>query len=367
MTRPRTLIALLCAGLVAALCVVVAALGATGTQAGTDPAPGGASAPPGGSYGIALGHSFQDLGDADLNRTLDDLVTLGVGWVRFDFAWPVIQPDGPDAYDWAPFDRVVSAVEARGIRILGILDYTPPWACGCDDIFRPPTDPADFGRFAAAAAARYGPMGVHHWEIWNEPNVSSFWHPAPDPGAYTRLLQEAANGIRAADPEAFIVSGGLAPAADDGTDIAPVTFLTAMYADGAEPYFDAVGHHPYTFPVDISVTEPWSAWQQMAGTDVSLRSVMTANGDSAKTIWMTEFGAPTGGDPDAQVTEAAQAALVTEAYAAARALPWAGPLFWYSYRDRGTAPDDRENFFGLVANDFTPKPAFDAYRLSAAG
>ena len=44
----------------------------------------------------------------------------------------------------------------------------------------------------------------------------------------------------------------------------------------------------------------------MFGTPESLRSVMTANGDAEKKIWMTEYGAPTDGDPAAQVTEASR-------------------------------------------------------------
>jgi polysaccharide biosynthesis protein PslG len=366
MRRLRSLLALLCAGLLAVLVVVVVALGASGSAEEGD---GAAPVAPvlAGAHGISAGSGFQALDDEDLTRTLDDLVELGVRWVRFDFDWSLMEPDGPEAIDWAPWDRVVTAVGLRGIRILGIVDYTPGWACGCHDPKTPPTHPADFARFAGAVAARYGPMGVHHWEIWNEPNLSVFWHPAPDAAAYAALLEAAAPAIRAQDPAAFIVSGGLAPAPDDGTEIAPVTFLQALYAHGAGPSFDAVGHHPYTYPADITVQEPWSAWHQMAGTEVSLRSVMAANGDEAKRIWMTEFGAPTGGDPKTQVSEAAQALLVGEAYAAAAALPWAGPLFWYSYRDRGTAPDDRENFFGLVANDYARKPAFDVYRTSAVG
>lgn len=59
----------------------------------------------------------------------------------------------------------------------GIIDYTPPWANGGKDQMVPPKDAyiAYFGKFAAYLAKRYGPMGVHTWEVANEPNIVPFW------------------------------------------------------------------------------------------------------------------------------------------------------------------------------------------------
>ena len=108
----------------------------------------------------------------------------------------------------------------------------------------PPADPAAFARFAAQAARRYAPLGVHHWEIWNEPNLAAFWMPRADPAAYARLLVDAAAAIRAADPRAVVILGGLAPGADDGGNRSPLGFLRDVYAAGAKCAFDAVGFIP---------------------------------------------------------------------------------------------------------------------------
>jgi hypothetical protein len=317
-------------------------------------------------YAISYGSGLQDLSDADLTRTLNDWTELGVRWVRFDFDWSLMQPTGPGATNFAPWDRVVTALGARGIKVLGIIDYTPPWACGCNDSKVGPTDPTNFGTFAVSLAQHYAPMGVHAWDIWNEPNIQVFWHPAPSIANYTALLKATAPRIRAADPQAFILNGGLSPAGDDGVNIAPITFLKKMYTAGARSLFDAVNDHPYAYPSGIQVTQPWSAWYQMFGTTPdSLRSVMIANGDTDKKIWMTETGAPTGGDPARQLTEAQQAQLVTDTYTAAKGFPWAGPVFWYSYWDRGTNPNDVEDHFGLVHTDYTRKPSFGADKAVA--
>ena len=38
------------------------------------------------------------------------------------------------------------------------------------------------------------------------------------------------------------------------------------------------------------------------------------------------------------------------------------PLFIYSYKDLGTSADTNENFFGIIRNDGTPKPAYAAIK-----
>lgn len=44
-------------------------------------------------------------------------------------------------------------------------------------------------------------MGVHAYEVWNEPNIVNFWAPGPDPARYTQLLKLAYPAITAARRE----------------------------------------------------------------------------------------------------------------------------------------------------------------------
>lgn len=83
-------------------------------------------------------------------------------------------------------------------------------------------------------------------------------------------------------------------------------------------------------------------------------------------MWLTEYGAPTGSGEGA-VDEARQATLIRDGVVAARRWRWVGPLFVYSYRDSSEDPTDREANFGLVRRDFSPKPAWDAYRSAVVG
>ncbi len=316
-------------------------------------------------FGISAGGGLQYLSSTDLARELDTMKQLGAKWVRFDFVWSDIQSGGRNSYNWSRYDAVVAAANARGLRVLGILGYTPTWArpstCTGSDKCAP-ANPDDFGVFARAAAQRYTSQGVNHWEIWNEPNIVNFWQPQPNVLTYAALLKSGYTNIKSVNVNATILTGGTSPAATGGGNISPTDFATGIYANGGKNYFDALAHHPYCYAgtFDCPTTyAAWSAWSQMSQTPISLRSIMTSNGDASKQIWATEFGAPTSGD--GAVSESQQAQMVTKAYQIFNSYTWSGPLFWYSARDAGTNVADREHWFGLQRYDRTQKPAYNAY------
>ena len=324
--------------------------------------------------GLSVAETLTGLSPDELQAQLDDFVALKIQWIRLDFDWAVIQRRGPESYDWERLDRVVAAAHEKDLRLLPILVYTPELAqpADCRSVRCPPADPASFARFAEKAAQRYSSQGIHTWEIWNEPNTSLSWRPAADPAAYTTLLKEAYASITNVDPEAVIISGGLAVIDTSRGSIAPREYLGRMYEAGVASYFDAVAFHPYSFPALPSHRAQWNGWQQMAYTSPSLRSIMESNGDAGKKIWITEYGAPTGGPGSAaeayipltrtsHVTEAYQKEMLADALRSIQKYPWAGPFFWYSYQDLSTSTDTPENFYGIRRADGSTKPAYDAF------
>ena len=286
----------------------------------------------------------------------------GINAVRLDVNWNWVQPGGPNSYSWGWLDQVVASSRAAGMSVDLIVEGCPQWAAvsGARAPTAQPASPAAFAQFAAAVAARYAPKGVQTFEIGNEPNNANFWQPAPNPAAYTADLIAAYNAIKKVAPSVVVLSGGLSPATNDGTNISPITFLQAMYANGAKNHFDGVGFHPYSFPALPNTYKSWSAWSQMSQTNPSIRSVMTANGDGSKQIYITEVGAPTGGPVG--VSQAAQADEFTQAIAAAKTTSWIGAMYFYTWRDRGTNTSDSEDWFGLLTNAGVQKPAYTAVK-----
>ncbi len=289
------------------------------------------------------------------------IAATGARWVRFDMTWSVIQPDGPTSFDWGATDRAVAAARSHGLHVLATLAYTPKWARapGTKTDKYPPVDPADFARFARAAVQRYAPLGVHHYEVWNEPNTG-FWAPKPDPVAYSALLEQAYVAIHGVDPKATVLSGGLAPqgpvldwVASDGSGMSPWHFLAAMYGAGARGSFDALAHHPYTIPYGPRSPTPANALLQT----VALHALMVDHGDGAKRIWATEVGSFTG-TADGAVSEGRQALELVDSVTIWQQWPYTGPLFVYTLRDRSARPSEREDNFGLLTSEGAPKDSY---------
>lgn len=326
--------------------------------------------------GISTSESLLSLSDSALNTRLNDFKNLGITWIRADLSWNSVQHDSASSYDWTPFDRLVNASNSYGFKLLPIIAYTPFWArpSGCDSDKCAPADFNKFASFANTAVNRYKAKGIHYWEIWNEPNMRSFWEPTPNASSYASLLKVTVTTVRKADSSAFIVLGSTG-STDTAGGVPQLDFMSGVYSAGGKGYFDAVGYHPYSFPVLPTDYYDWNAWSKMFRTPVSLRTIMNAHGDTTKTVWVTEFGAPTGGPgafstttnynfgsgPD-HVDEALQAAMATAALADYKVSTNIGKFFWYSYQDIGTSTSSTENFYGLRRSDGTIKPAYSSLK-----
>jgi hypothetical protein len=296
-------------------------------------------------------------------------------WIRVDVSWAAVQAAGPTSYDWVAFDRIMHGAHNRGLKVLVTLADTPAWdrPAGCPSEFCHPASDPPFARFAAAAAKRYAPLGVHTWEIWNEENTPGGWEPAPDAAQYTALLKQASRAIRGVDKTAHVVTGGLAAVLSTNGNVATRTFLRRVCDLGGNKVIWAVGYHPYTFPYLASYQPTtWdTAWQKIATTNPSMLSILRSHGTPDVKIWLTEYGAPTDGpgaaadsnaataDTD-HVTEAWQARLAVNAIRTAAHDPHVAALFWYADRDLSADATSTQQSFGLRRADGSTKPAFTA-------
>jgi polysaccharide biosynthesis protein PslG len=223
------------------------------------PKPAATPQPPAKGYGLSVGNTLPGLPRSELATRLDAFKTIGVGWVRLDLDWNDIQPQNAQEYYWDDFDAVVAAAGARGLKLLPIITYSAPWARLASCPSEPkcaPANPTQYATFAQAAVKRYAPRGIHHWELWNEPNTDGAWMPKANVSAYVQLLKAAYPRIKQADPSAFVVSGGLA-SSDHIDGIPQLDYLAAIYAGGGGKYFDAVaGTLGPKWPRPVPVSAP---------------------------------------------------------------------------------------------------------------
>ena len=294
----------------------------------------------------------------------------GIGLVREQFSWSRMETS-PGHLDFSVYDHVVLTAAAAGMRVLPTLMDAPPWrstapAVGQAHGFYPPRDPQAMAVLAGLLVQRYGPLGtlwaahpevtpmpIHSWQVWNEPNVVTWWASGPDPAQYVRLLSAVSEAIRGVDPTAEIVAGGL-PESAMGTPIAE--FLDGMYAAGARGTFDTLAIHPYAADV-----------QGVMGILAAARAKLDARGDHDTPIWATEFGWATGGPPVTITTsESAQARLLGDTIVAmqrARATLGLRGFVVFRWKDvepNVGHPDVWAMHTGLLHKDDSAKPALTA-------
>ena len=312
-------------------------------------------------------------------RDLDLIKGMGFNWVKQKFPWRDIEGIEKGQFDWYRTDYIVDEVEKAGLKLVVRLDRQPFWSEPLDNQWQdngPPGDPADFGDFCGAVAERYrGRIGAY--QVWNEPNLNREWGlRPPDPAAYTELLKACYTAIKAADPDAIVISAGLAPTGTDSTEAMPdEKFLQGMYDAGAADYFDVLGVNApgYKAPPELdpadALDEEYGGGRWFAFRHVEdVRGLMVANGDGHKQVAILEMGWTLDEvNPDYAwhaVDEATQAEYLVRAYqyAAEHWQPWMGLMVTIYIADWEWTPDDEQWWWSIVLPDGTPRAAYNALK-----
>lgn len=317
------------------------------------------------SIGIAEGYDFYAMDEAQIDRTLDAMESLGVKSIRLGVFWAAIEPE-EGVYDWDKLDMLVAKATERDMGILGTVLYTPAWASAEPEspalVGHP--DPEKFGDFVGVLAQKYAGR-ISTYEIWNEPTARIFFDPV-DPAAYTELLKAGYQSIKAADPSAIVVAGSVVPGPTypDGAAMSPVEFLQGMYDAGAHGYFDAISYHPYLYSLPFSngatQIDQFDYPIEQLG---EMRALMVQNGDGNLKVWITEYGQPTNVSyQNSQLTEQQQAAFIEDLLRTWQNVQGAGPVFIYQTRD--TQPDSTvpEDNLGLWTYTWDRKLAADVLK-----
>ncbi|HVA25228.1 MAG TPA: hypothetical protein VMW62_12675 [Chloroflexota bacterium] len=301
-------------------------------------------------------------------------INAGAKWERVPFFWNKAQPDDPT--EWMPDQFLMSSAQlnqevANNMQVVGQVGNPPAWAVKDGstpkNLDLPWNDPQNYwGQFIYKLAQTYAGK-IDTWIIWNEPDFPkgqplSTW--AGTEEDYYRLLKDANQAAKAANPNAKIVFAGTTYWVDVNAGrtlffqrvLEAAKKLDGQAAVDAGYYFDAVDLHLYSSPLDM-YRVPQAYKQVMANFGIS------------KPLWISEANVAPYDDPGNETASgyfraslSEQASYVIRGFAMALA---AGVDRISIYKMVDGAVADKMPW-GLMRNDGSLRPEYVGYQVAVA-
>ncbi len=302
---------------------------------------------------------------------------VGARWVRSHTAvYPNFSYHETKDRGFTGMDGWVQVVQEAGLKPLIMLS---PWAgnaTGAQTSSYVVTDEAAYAAWVTSAVERYDGDGVddmpglvapiRHWEVDNEPDLKNSLAPKGGtnrydpatfclPDQYARVLLLTSKAIKAADPGATVLNGGLyRPHTPQGAAYMRSLFKTPGVIDA----IDAVSLHAYFSTKDVGALD-----RAMA---------LAAEVAPGKPVWITETSVPSVDEKVPHVNESYQAQTLARVIALALQRGVVH-VFWHSLNDPPIRPQGPNSFWsnslyraGATPDDpLTMKPAGYAYQALA--
>ena len=292
--------------------------------------------------------SPQGLPAQAVNQLLDYSQAAGVEIISTGVSWANFEPDGPGGPgEFAGLDAFVSDALRRKMKVRFQVAGFPDWArnpgqpTNATAPWLAPVAPDELARWKRFVGdlAHHFRGRVTYYEIWNEPNISSFFYPLPDPAEYADLLEASYTAIKAAAPSAQVVFAGLS-----GNDLG---FLGRVYdaldtqfgkaARADHHFFDILGVHPYDGsrpPALVSKTEVYPDNFGMMDYNFlgfeQLHALMASHGEAYKPVYITEYGFTTTGFYGfPPISDATRAAYLKQAFSLVDKIPYVMAFNWF--------------------------------------
>jgi hypothetical protein len=300
-------------------------------------------------------HTLRSLWSAQLLRqpALDKQIAgardLGLKHVRIAVRWSEVEKVR-GVYNWTTTDKRLRPILAAGMAPLITLMGPNPLYDRTDGktvaASSSEESVAGFAKFAAAVAERYHGDGFRY-EIWNEPNLRTFWKPNPDGRLYADLATASCKAIKEVQPQAQVFVLGM-----NGTPVDRdymghyVTWSRAALVPEMVECAAGISVHPYGRKL------PESYLADLPKIRALLEPVVPDG--AKKQIMISEWGTPIAAkwqlDAAAQVNRDLRILLVGALAGQYTNL--------FTMMAPGSNMADSEQTFGLLDYSGTPKPSY---------
>ena len=275
--------------------------------------------------------------------------TCGAKVIRDSVEWGSLQPER-DVWNWERMDFLVNLYSALGIEHQALFAFTAKWAAPLEaqqsrnwlDWNRCAPDLDAWRTYVRTMAERYRGR-IRYWEVWNEPDLSGFNKMSLD--EYVALQKATYEEVKKVAPESVVMTGGFATLSDHPGKKSPT--FHRDYLNLAKGSFDVHAYHEHgsfaqfaqlvdgifvPMRKETGTTAPWYA------NETAINSMNGSERNQALTLFKKLL------------------------YAWSRG---AIGYTWYDLRNDGFDPLEGEHNYGMLTNDFQPKPVYSVYNMLA--
>ena len=284
------------------------------------------------------------------DATMSSLTRPGVGAIRLWDAgvmWSDIEPTEGD-FHWDRLDQYVEAAHAQHTEVTLVLAGTPAWAVDPNFASSPVSlwdvpSRAAYRSYVTAVMSRYKAFdpdgaggaapyrGIANYQVWNEPNIRTFWTGTPEQMAG---LTQVVSQVRAkVDKGAKVIAPSMVLRLTYEMKAAARFYRLKVSGRPIWKYVDATAFSLY--PVDQINGRPAGPEDSMTLVRGIRAALAKDKVPASKPMWNAEvnYGYRTGGaggTPAVPISDEQQAAYVLRTYIlnAAQGL---SRVFWYRY------------------------------------
>ncbi len=312
-----------------------------------DPAGPTAGRAPGFLFGICT-HSGR-WAEQDRRKEYLAAALCGAKVMRSSIEWGGIQP-AKDCWNFRLMDEMVESYGAYGIELQAMFAFTAKWAAPLEkqkaknwlSWSRCRPDLSAWSTYVKTMAERYRGR-IRYWEVWNEPDLSGF--NGMSLAEYVELQKTTYQAVKTSVPEAVVMSGGFATMSDhpgrkekhfhrNYLVRAKGSFETHAYHEHGsfQQYADLVDGRFLPMRRETGTTVPWYA------NETAVASMHGSERNQAETLFKKLLFSWSRG---------------------------AIGYSWYDLRNDGFDPFDAEHNYGMMTNDFQPKPVYSVFNMLA--
>ena len=209
---------------------------------------------------LGIGFECLDRDMWDVEQAWPVLDRLGIKWARVQTGWARTEKEA-GVYDFLWLDDIVDKLLEQGVTPWLSLSYgnpvytrdmkaleqgAQPTTEGCDEfgVGFPPVhtfEEREGWKNYVRALVKHFRDRVDHYEVWNEPDLLSFWKCGPKAEQYVDLVRMTSEPLREEQPDAKLIGGAIAW----GMTAWSLKYLEDCMKAGIHELVDIITYHGY--------------------------------------------------------------------------------------------------------------------------